>query len=320
MKSKVGYLAIFFVSVILALALFGCSDSKTAAGTDSKGRPTISEGERSLAMMEVQNTFSKHAYYHQTGKHCEEIEDLWVKADGQYGKTATWNLGGNVMEGMEDIKYNYCTVKTESKKQKLESLSKTNPAIKNIPENLGAGEEYVMHTQETPVIEVAGDGKTAKGIWYSIGLAVNGNVSSDGQTSVSTGWMWEKYAVDFAYEGGKWKIWHLYSKMDQGPSESGGRGQQGAGSAPGGQGAAGGAGGAPSGGQGQAPGAQGGQGGQPSADGKGGAPAGGQPAGGGSGMKYARQVEVPKWSPAAAPIIDPKFPEPYYTFSETFSY
>jgi hypothetical protein len=301
-----------------ALVFFGCSGSGKDTGTDSKGRPTISAGERSLAMMEVQNTFSKHAYYHQVGKHCEEIEDLWVKADGEYGKTATWNLGGNVMEGMEDINYNYCTVKTENKKQKLESLSKTYPAVKNTPENLGAGDEYVMHTQETPVIEVSGDGKTAKGIWYSIGLSVNGNVSAEGQTSVSTGWMWEKYAVDFAYEDGKWKIWHLYSKMDQGPAESGGRGQ---GAAPGGQGAPAGAGaGGPPGGQGQAPGTQGGQGGQPPAGGQGGAPAGGQPAGGGGGMKYARQVEVPRWSPTTAPIIDPKFPEPYYTFSETFSY
>jgi hypothetical protein len=316
MNSKVGYSAIFFVCMTAALVLFGCSGSETDTGTDSKGRPTISAGERSLAMMEVQNTFSKHAYYHQVGKHCEEIEDLWVKADGEYGKTATWNLGGNVMEGMEDITYNYCTVKTENKKQKLESLSKTYPAIKNIPENLGTGEEYVMHTQETPVIEVAGDGKTAKGIWYSIGLAVNGNVSTDGQTSISTGWMWEKYAVDFAYEDGKWKIWHLYSKMDQGPAESGGRGQ----------GAPSGAGGPPGGDQGQAPGAQGGQVPQ-TAGGQGGAPAAGQspqgagqPAGGGGGMKYARQVEVPKWSPTTAPIIDPTFPEPYYTFSETFSY
>jgi hypothetical protein len=93
--------------------------------------------------------------------------------------------------------------------------------------------------------------------------------------------------------------------MDQGPAESGGRGE--------------GAGGPPAGGQapGGAPG--GGQGGAPAA-GQGAQGAGGQPAGGGGGMRYARQVEVPKWSPTAAPIIDPRFPEPYYTFSETFSY
>jgi len=308
MNNRVHFTKFFLILTIIVPFIFsGCtkkaSDTKASA---SGARPTISEGERGYAMMEVQNTFSKHAYYHQAAKHCEEIEDCWVKLDGEYSKTATWNLGGNVMQGMEDIKYNYCTVKTESKKKSLESLSKKNPSIKNIPENLGVGEEYVMHTQETPVIEVAGDGKTAKGIWYSIGLAVNGNIGADGKTSISTGWMWEKYAVDFVKEDGKWKIWHLYSKMDQGPSESGGRGDS-AGGPPSGDKASG---GAPAGGQAQQ--AAGGQGGAPAA--------GGQASGGNSGMRYVKQVEVPKWSPTTAPIIDPRFPEPYYTFSETFSY
>jgi hypothetical protein len=264
--------------------------------------------------MQVQNAFSKHAFYHQVGKHCEELDDIWVKENGAFGKTATWNLGGNVMEGIAMIKLDYCTIKEQNKKQKLESLSKVYPAVKNIPENLGAGDEYVMHTQETPVIEVAGDGKTAKGIWYSIGLSVNGQVSENGQTSISTGWMWEKYAVDFALEDGKWKIWHLLSKMDQGPAESGGRGQ-GAGGP--------GAGGAPGGGDrgagpgGQAPG--GAPAGAQEAGGRGGE-RGGQAPGGAGGMQYAKQVDVPRWSPTAAPAIHPRFPEPYYTFSETFSY
>ena len=37
-------------------------------------------------------------------------------------------------------------------------------------------------------------------------------------------------------------------------------------------------------------------------------------------MQAARKVEVFHWSPTAVPRIEPKFPEPYYTFSETFSY
>jgi hypothetical protein len=285
-----------------------------AQGADSKGRPTISSGDRALAMMQVQNVFSKHAFYHQVGQHCEELDDIWVKDNGAFGKTATWNLGGNLMQGMEMVRYNYCTVKEQGKKQKLEALSKTLPSVKNVPENLGAGDEYVMHTQETPVIEVAGDGKTAKGIWYSIGLSVNGQVSADGQTSISTGWMWEKYAVDFVNEDGKWKIWHLLSKMDQGPVESGGRGQGAGGQGPGGAAGGGDRSGAPGGGE---------RGGAPAgaqaAGGRGG-DRGGQAPGGGGGMKYAGQVEVPRWSPTTAPVIHPKFPEPYYTFSETFSY
>ena len=311
MKTKVNNLATLFVCMTMALAVFAGS----ASAADSKGRKEISSGDRALAMMEVQNTFSKHAYYHQVGKHCEEIADIWVAEDGPNAKTAVWTLSGNIMEGIAVIKDEYCTKHLNDQKKALTELSKIVPSVKDIPENIGAGSEYVMHTQETPVIEVAGDGKTAKGLWYSIGQSVRGTVDSSGKTSVGTGWMWEKYGVDFIKENGKWKIWHLINLMDQGPVDSS-QAQGGPGGAPGGPG------GAP-GGQGGAPGGQGGaqvQGGAPG--GQGGAPGGqgGAPGGQGSTQFKKKTPESFKWSPTAVPRIDPAFPEPYYTFSETFSY
>lgn len=312
MKTNSRYWVVFIASVVFVTA-FSVS---FAFGAGS--RPEISAGERALAMMEVQNVFSKHAYYHQASKHCEEIADIWVAEDGPNAKTARWTLSGStLLQGIDKVKDKYCTQHVEGQKETLATLSKKVPSVKNIPENIGAGGEYVMHTQETPVIEVAGDGKTAKGIWYSIGLAVRGQVDEDGNTSVGTGWMWEKYAVDFIKEDGEWKIWHLLNLMDQGPAES--QGQDNTAQAPGG-------------GQGGAP---GGQGGAPP-DMQGGAPpdmqGGGPPAGGGPGGDGGRQGGAPggqggeqaseyyHWSPTTAPVIEPPFPEPYYTFSETFEY
>jgi len=295
----------------MALAVFGGA----AQGADKKGRTEISAGEKALAMLEVQNAFSKHAFYHQAGKHCEEIADIWVAEDGPNAKTAVWTLSGNIMEGIAVIKDEYCTKHLDDQKKALTELSKIVPSIKDIPENIGAGSEYVMHTQETPVIEVAGDGKTAKGLWYSIGQSVRGTVDASGKTSVGTGWMWEKYGVDFIKENGKWKIWHLINLMDQGPVDA----SQAQGGGPGG--APGGAGGAP-GGQGGAPSGAGGAPGDPSvAQGQGGAPGGQGGAPGGQSTKFKKKTpESFKWSPTAVPVIDPPFPEPYYTFSETFSY
>jgi hypothetical protein len=312
MKTKVGYLTIFFICMTIALAVFGGN----AFGADKKGRPEISDGERARAMMDVQNTFSKHAFYHQVGKHCDEIADIWVSEKGPNAKTAVWTLSGNIMPGIDVIKDEYCTKHLADQKKTLEQLSKAVPSIKNIDANIGAGGEYIMHTQETPVIEVAGDGKTAKGLWYSIGLSIRGQVDSSGKTSVGSGWMWEKYGVDFIKEDGKWKIWHLINLMDQGPVESGSQGQ---GGAPGGAGGApDGAGGAPGGaggGQGQSV----GQGGAP--DGQGGAPGGGGQGGGSGSTQFKKKTPASfKWSPTAVPVVDPAFPEPYYTFSETFSY
>lgn len=64
----------------------------------------ISDAARALAMLEVQNTFSKHAYYHTIGEHCEEMDNIWVKEDGDYSKTATWTTFGNVYEGIPLLK------------------------------------------------------------------------------------------------------------------------------------------------------------------------------------------------------------------------
>ena len=59
-----------------------------------------------------------------------------------------------------------------------------------------------MHTMFTPVIEIAGDGQTAKGVWDSFGPSVGGP-NDEG------GWFQAKYGVDFVKENGVWKIWHL---------------------------------------------------------------------------------------------------------------
>jgi len=61
-----------------------------------------------------------------------------------------------------------------------------------------------MHTLTTPLIEVAGDGKTAKGVWISPGQ----ETSPEGN-KVKAYWAWLKYGADFVKEDGKWKFWHL---------------------------------------------------------------------------------------------------------------
>lgn len=63
-----------------------------------------------------------------------------------------------------------------------------------------------LHTLTTPVIEVAGDGKTAKGVWISPGA--DSGVGPDGKAGAS--WTMVKYGIDFIKENGKWKFWHFH--------------------------------------------------------------------------------------------------------------
>jgi hypothetical protein len=59
-----------------------------------------------------------------------------------------------------------------------------------------------VHSMLTPVIEIAADGNTARGVWDSFGPNIaNANEIGD--------WLWLKYGVDFVKEAGQWKIWHL---------------------------------------------------------------------------------------------------------------
>lgn len=57
----------------------------------------------------------------------------------------------------------------------------------------------------TGLVELAGDGKTAKGLWYCIGQeTVPGKAM----------WVTGKVAIDFVKEGDDWKIWHVVEAND----------------------------------------------------------------------------------------------------------
>jgi hypothetical protein len=156
-----------------------------------KNRKSISVAQRALDMLEVQNTMSKHAYYHAAGLHLEELADIWVKEDGPYARTAKWTNPHGIQDGLALIKKNYGTYHFERKKELLAELSKIYPELKNTPENIGAGSEWAMHTQTTAIIEVASDGKTAKGLWYSPGI-MQALIIKDGKVDIHGGWFWEK--------------------------------------------------------------------------------------------------------------------------------
>jgi hypothetical protein len=55
-----------------------------------------------------------------------------------------------------------------------------------------------VHGLTTTVIEVAGDGETARAVWLCPGL--------EGMTPT-----WTKYGCDFKKQDGEWKIWHLHA-------------------------------------------------------------------------------------------------------------
>ncbi len=176
-------------------------------------RESISAAERALAMWEVQNVMSKHAYYHAAALNLEEITAIWVDEYGDNAATAKFSSPAWVMNGINTIKGAYGRINQDNRQKALEKIAKIYPDIEVTEANLGAGHEWVMHTNTTPVIEVAGDGKTAKGIWYSPGMGLITEFEGD-TARVDGTFFWEKYAADFVNENGVWKIWHLQMAYD----------------------------------------------------------------------------------------------------------
>lgn len=58
----------------------------------------------------------------------------------------------------------------------------------------------------TPAIQIASDGRSAKGIWYSLGHRTIGGIKAM--------WVGKKVAADFLKEDGRWKIWHICEVHD----------------------------------------------------------------------------------------------------------
>ena len=83
---------------------------------------------------------------------------------------------------------------------------------KRFPERLGGLSEeeiygigpFKVMPLYCPIIEVAGDGKTAKGLWFCQG-AKNDVESCGPRARWTLGW----FAVDFLREAEEWKIWHM---------------------------------------------------------------------------------------------------------------
>jgi hypothetical protein len=132
---------------------------------------------------EIENLMARYAYLHTAGMH-EEAWELFAKETPGVRMEIS-PLG--MWEGAEGVKR----------------------AMVKFHKWMGVGNpgHLFVHTQTTSVIEVAGDGKTAKGVWMSPGIETR----KTAETGQFVGfWVWGHYGVDFVQENGKWKFWHLH--------------------------------------------------------------------------------------------------------------
>jgi hypothetical protein len=145
---------------------------------------------------EVENLFSHYMYLHSAFDD-SEIIDLWVR------------------KGTPGIRAQYSNNGVYTTWESVTQYHRDRPHPKG---------KLLLHYTTTPMIEVAEDGQTAKGLWVVSG--VESGLTDPAAAKLAPDYMYEpglvdgkkvwehtvllKYGVDFLKQDGVWKIWHFH--------------------------------------------------------------------------------------------------------------
>ena len=157
---------------------------------------------------EIKDLISRHAYYQSSDLRELELDTLWVQSR-ENQRTATLGSNWGFYVGMPEIKRYYVQNHRKHRQDQLKPYIAAGVLTECGDENLGFG-CWDMHTISSPLLQLAGDGKTARGLWYDCGQLTVG--SPDG--TADENFIFGLVAVDFIKENGKWKIWHMILEND----------------------------------------------------------------------------------------------------------
>lgn len=152
---------------------------------------------------EVKDLMSRRCYYKMNDWRQRELDELWV-TDESYKASASLanNLGYFV--GMEDIKAYYVDGIRDKRLAQLALVQQTRPDAQYGNSVMNA------HTYHTVMVELSGDGKTARYLAYDHGHQTD--PQADG--SAKGYWTSGHILADLVKENGQWKIWHIKGMHD----------------------------------------------------------------------------------------------------------
>ena len=197
----------FIAAAALAASL--ASPAAFAAKPDEKADGRVAALEAQMAKLErvaaasadrnaVQNLFGRYMTLHNAFRD-SEIVQLWAKK-GTQGVRAQYSNNGVYTDWDNIMAYH---------------AQRPNPPGK-----------LIYHFIASPIIEVAEDGQTAKGMWLMSGL--ESGLTSPEAAKAAPDFMYEKnvtingkkvwmhtiyvkYGIDFIKQDGEWKIWHFHA-------------------------------------------------------------------------------------------------------------
>jgi hypothetical protein len=150
---------------------------------------------------EIKNLMGKYANCLILNRDAEACTLFWSqeKDDISLGLNKGWYAGQSAVHSYYQGRHERAALVTSQLK-------------KRFPDQLGDRDEkdifgigsFTVKPMSCPVIEISGDGETAKGLWYC-----QGSYAETGEWGPTANWTWGYCAADFVLEGGKWRIWHL---------------------------------------------------------------------------------------------------------------
>lgn len=170
------------------------------------------EAHRIASIHQIENLMARHSYYHAANMNSNELNDIWSR---EQPEETSWQQNFGFWKSMPHMYKYYGEGHDVTGEYLRQQIIEARPELKD---DLMAPDidvrrlvEMPVHTLTTSIIEVAEDGLSAKGLWYTPGYALRRNYLED---SASACWMWEKYGADFVWENGEWKFLHIQIGMD----------------------------------------------------------------------------------------------------------
>ncbi len=160
---------------------------------------TIEERVRNAAAsQEVENVKAEHTYYHGRADATGEWGNIW-----SHSEDCSWAHAFGRMRGFDQVWFGSVS---RYDAQAMENWLKM---YRIYPEVGGKDPrpllEASVHTLVTDIIEVAADGKTARGMFITPGV-IHSRLTPDQEKYCMI--LWERYGSDFICEDGEWKYLH----------------------------------------------------------------------------------------------------------------
>ena len=166
---------------------------------------TDQHAQRALDWFSIDNLFSAHCYCLRAQKRRYELDHYW-----SVGKDIAYSEGGRCYNGRKSVYQVYAGLEECMQAGKLDLMHQKYPDQVMLTDDfLGVGDLDIL-CSGSGYIEIAKDGKTAKGLWYTLQMTAEPNETGAPQAFFHAG----RVAVEFIKEENEWKIWHYRTSPD----------------------------------------------------------------------------------------------------------